>query len=416
MKENRLKTQMQYRLADDWFAKGCRGTYVLPTGFGKGRVPIIILKHLVDKYGINDILILVPTQSIRDTVWTEEITKWIGKEYLKNVDIQCIQNVYLERRERQFVIADEVHNYLADYDDYISQTRQYVKFLSESPIKYLIGLTAYIPKKKKPTANEICPVYASMSVEEAVERSFISNFYILNIETFLTIEEDRLYESIEDKINELSEKLGGKSVAYSNAQYILKGLYEKNVSVLSQDNRVKFGLASNYMRKVNERMQLLNNSKNKISICNTILDSYKHKTIVFSANKEFADSLTRSRTDTASYHSGVSKKKRVNTIEEFKNTDSLVKNISAVRAMNEGVNVPKVKLGILASGNSTKKDFIQRLGRSIRITDDSKSAYFIQLYIPNTQDEKWMKSRIEGINKERVRKVNIIDAITIINN
>lgn len=409
--ENKEKTKLQYALANHSL-KQSHNTFILPTGTSKTRIGVIILKHLVDNYYLPDkIPIITPTQSIKDT-WIEEIIKWSGEKYLDYVRIECIQAIYQERGSNyQFVIADEIHNYMPNFDDYTSQAREYVKFFTENNIEKMLGLSAYMPPKKRKTCADVCPITFEMTVDEAVEKGFISNFTIYNVPVKLNEEQQKAYNSIEKDIDDTSEKLGGSWGAYSYAQGIIKEFAGKNISALSDDKKVLFGRAVKYMRLINERKTFLYTSSSKLNACNQIINSYTDKAIVFSASKEFADLFASTRDDTAIMHSGISKKKRTKYLEEFRDHASLYNVLSAVNTINEGVNVPKVKLAILVSGNATRKDLTQRLGRALRITDNDRSAIFIQLYIPDSQDEKWMKQRIEGIGNEKIVYLSSIEQL-----
>jgi superfamily II DNA or RNA helicase len=58
-------------------------------------------------------------------------------------------------------------------------------------------------------------------------------------------------------------------------------------------------------------------------------------------------------------------------------------------------------LAIIAGSTSTKRTFIQQLGRVVRKQPD-KEAIIINLYTPGSQEEVWMRKRLEGINKDRI--------------
>ena len=49
---------------------------------------------------------------------------------------------------------------------------------------------------------------------------------------------------------------------------------------------------------------------------------------------------------------------------------------------------------------STERRFQQSLGRQLRLAEDGKQAIFINLYAENTQEEKWVRSKIEGFRSE----------------
>jgi superfamily II DNA or RNA helicase len=54
--------------------------------------------------------------------------------------------------------------------------------------------------------------------------------------------------------------------------------------------------------------------------------------------------------------------------------------------------------------------FIQQLGRVVRYQEDKK-AIIINLYTPDTQEEKWMNNRIEGIDEKSIHNVTLDEFI-----
>jgi superfamily II DNA or RNA helicase len=91
-----------------------------------------------------------------------------------------------------------------------------------------------------------------------------------------------------------------------------------------------------------------------------------------------------------------------------------VRYISSVQALNEGFNVPDCSLAIIAGSNSTKRTFIQQLGRVVRMQPD-KEAIIVNLYSPGTQEEVWMKKRLGDIDKNKVIICNLEDFLNQLN-
>jgi len=93
------------------------------------------------------------------------------------------------------------------------------------------------------------------------------------------------------------------------------------------------------------------------------------------------------------YHSKLSDKERQVVLESFKkNNHPLI----TVDALNEGLNVVDVDSAICAAGASTDLENIQRLGRILR-PQEGKKAVFINLYVPDTQEEKWILKKTSSL-------------------
>lgn len=401
--EHKQKTIFQYKLAN-LFMRINNGTFVLPTGVSKTRVALIIADHFFKNYGYvkGDVLIVVPTEVLRDTSWPEEIRKWYGQELLDLVEIQCMQSIYLDRTPRKLVIFDEIHNYIPNYTDFIEGDKQFVNYLIDTKIEHKLGLTAFVPLRKRRTIEEICPIKYEMTVEEALNQGFISNFHIYNVPIPISQYSRIEYDKIQAEINKYANFLGGANVAYSNAESILKGMAGLTISALSEGDRVKFGRANKYRKLIGQRKLFLEQNTAKIETCIELVTYYQDKSIIFSSSKDVCNIIAEQASFIGKIHSGVSKKKRAQIIEVFSQDNMLIKCLAAVNAINEGVNVPKVKFSILESGNSSIKDLLQRLGRNLRLAEGEKYAIFAQLYIPDTQDEKWMKNRIYSIPDDKI--------------
>jgi superfamily II DNA or RNA helicase len=101
------------------------------------------------------------------------------------------------------------------------------------------------------------------------------------------------------------------------------------------------------------------------------------------------------------FHSKIKRKDQELIVKRFKDKRTKIRFLSSVQALNEGFNVPDCSLAIIAGSTSTKRTFIQQLGRVVRKQPD-KEAIIINLYTPGSQEEVWMRKRLEGINKDRI--------------
>jgi superfamily II DNA or RNA helicase len=95
-------------------------------------------------------------------------------------------------------------------------------------------------------------------------------------------------------------------------------------------------------------------------------------------------------------------------IENFKDPRSDIKVISTARALDEGFDIQGVSMAIVCSGTSTSRQDLQRTGRAIRWAP-GKTGLMINLYIADTQDEKWLRQRQKKtINATHVNSVKEI--------
>ncbi|HBY66358.1 MAG TPA: hypothetical protein DEG69_00445 [Flavobacteriaceae bacterium] len=160
------------------------------------------------------------------------------------------------------------------------------------------------------------------------------------------------------------------------------------------------------------RKKVCLNNSNKINAVKSIVDLFPEKNgLIFSATTEFADSLQDKLGDiSTTFHSKLKKKEQTEVIKRFKDKRTKVRFLSSVQALNEGFNVPHCSIGIIAGSNSTKRTMIQQLGRVVRY-QDGKHAVIVNLYSPNTQEEKWMRKRLLDIHPSLITDLTLSEFI-----
>lgn len=88
-----------------------------------------------------------------------------------------------------------------------------------------------------------------------------------------------------------------------------------------------------------------------------------------------------------------------------------IKYLCTAKALDEGFNVEGIECAVICSGSSKKRQYVQRIGRSLRFKP-GKVAKIINVYIKDTQDETWLKSRQKGDNNIRwITDINEINTL-----
>ncbi len=393
MKTNPLKDQEQKKAIQTWFARGYRGTLELCTSFGKTLTAIKAALFLAEENPELKVLILAPTEVIRDDIWQNEFKKW-GKVkfYKENCTTECIQTAYKwSDTHWDLVICDEIHNYLSE---------EYSKFFANNKIDKIMGLSAKIPNERVHILADIAPIIYRMTIAQAVELGIVSPYKIYNLTVELTGEELSKYRSINKSYAYYEMLLGGRFDAFTKAR-----------DLLGDDNAgpEEKKWAGIFFGQMRARKTLLHNAANKINLTHQLIDKFGVPTIAFSETKDFSELLCRGREDIVFYHSGMSTKDRKEAIKRFQDKRTKVNTISAVRALNEGWDVPSLSLAVVCSGTSKSKEFIQRVGRAVRFEDDKK-AVIVNLCCKGTQEDKWVASRTKGFS---VIEVDTVEEISI---
>jgi len=88
-------------------------------------------------------------------------------------------------------------------------------------------------------------------------------------------------------------------------------------------------------------------------------------------------------------HSGISDQKRDEALKDFSNKKFNV--LLTSRVLDEGYNLPSIKVAIIMAGDSTLKQTIQRMGRVLRKKDEQSVLY--QIYCKHTIEEDQANER-----------------------
>jgi superfamily II DNA or RNA helicase len=385
MQLNQKKLQKQLSIIELWRDNGYKGTVEAVTGFGKSYIGVLIIQRMNRVNPSQGTIIVVPTLYLQEQWMTH-----IREHQLMNTQVLVINTAVKTNYACDLLILDEIHRYAADVFGLVFDRVSY---------KAILGLTATIKRAdlRHPMLLSHAPIICTVPVREALRENFISPFLVYNLGLEMNREELAVYECINSKynynfsffeqnFNRVQQALKHLSVRIPIAQEF--GITESQVLIK----------AVNYMRAMQERRAFLYSAPAKVSAALEILKAFPLRTICFAETVDFADEMTKSINEAegaviaVSYHSGMSVKKRREVMAEFKDPNSAVRIISTARALDEGFDIEGIELALITSGTSTERQFTQRVGRSIRFVPD-KIALIVNLYIKDTQDERWARQR-----------------------
>jgi superfamily II DNA or RNA helicase len=377
------RDRIQLESLNAWKNNNYMGTINLPTGVGKTRVLVTAAGTDIQKNPNHKWLVVVPRERLRDVEIPSEFKKWgFQKEFRSNVTVECIQTARERSGEHwDGICIDEVHNTISPENKKLYENNTFNK---------IIALSATIEdEEKQKYLFEFAPQVYTKTVKEALELGLISDYRIYNLAVPFTEEEQKEYNKNQMRYVMFQNKLGGKAFAFNNASKYLK---EKGKhSSQNVTNAVMFYAA------MRNRKKLCFEASKKIGVTkflkNLFTDRYG---LFFCESIDFAEKVSEAIGDTSvTYHSKMGKKEKAANMNAYTDARTKVNFLATAKALNEGFNVERCSYGICGSGSSKKLDQIQRLGRSLRM-QEGKIAIFVNLYVPNTQEEKWVTSRTEG--------------------
>ena len=376
-----------------WRENNFCGIAEYPTGFGKTYTAIMAIKGMVPRAGITSCLVVVPTIELK-AQWEVELKK----NKITIAEVLVINTAIKKKHKIDMLVLDEVHRYAAE---------SFRKIFKTVSCDYIMGLTATLEREDgfHEVILEHLTVFDKITVDEALDNLWIAPYVVYNIPVRLSNEDQVEYNKINNSFRHFAAQLGHGGQAFKNANAFLKS-----------SDKALAGKAGAYYNSMRKRKNICQNNSNKILATKQIIDALPGRNgLIFSATTEFAESLQDCLGDICmTFHSKIKRKDQEMIVKRFKDKRTKVRFLSSVQALNEGFNVPDCSLAIIAGSTSTKRTFIQQLGRVVRKTPD-KEAIIINLYTPDSQEEVWMNKRLEGINLDRVINCTLEEFLNLYN-
>lgn len=454
--EKKLKRQESQ--VQKWIENGCQGSLSAVTGYGKTYVAILAIQRLHRKYPDVQVDIVVPSLTLLYD-WTNPKYGHIVLHKLQNVEVFVV-NSYCRfgRRKPGLFIGDEAHRYASDEFIKIFQVAG-AKKKSErekgDPFILLLSATLERLDGKHVLLEEYAPIFDTIGMEEAKREGYISNYKVYNLGLELSGEDREEYNKWHNIFNNSFGKFshnfdlamacckGANVVSQVTVPTTLNGVsINKTLNKTSKEwiywwsqqqewdgEKDSFwsptkisGYAQQFITSMRNRKTFIYRAKVKLEMAIALVNKYCIKTMIFCEDCEFADRLAEALGDkAASYHNKTKgylerveiidkrghisyKEKRVGAakakeriIESFKSVDG-IQVIVTVRTLNEGFDDAKVRASYKCSYNSSRTARVQRDGRPSRFDydDPNKLAIIVNMYVIDTQEEKWLKENQRG--------------------
>lgn len=380
---------------DAWKRNNFQGVVVLPTGTGKSFLALKAIAEIRERC-----VIIVPTLALVDQWYqlikaklglsSEYIGLWIGgkKEKDKDILISTYASAYRDvtalRKGRSLVIYDEVHHLPAET----------YKIAAEGLFApYRLGLSA---TPERADENHILldklvgpQVYRKMP--DDFDSNFLSDYEIKTLYVDLSNEEQVTFDEKKAIFDNFVKSKNIRGYGQSILQRII---------MMSGKNKE----ARNVLRARMTMNKIAGNSINKRKKLAEILEKHKNqKIIIFSQHTEMVEQISFDFLIPCITYETETKERR-EILRNFK--EGVYSKIVASSVLDEGVDVPDAAIGIIMSGTSQPRQFIQRLGRILRPyydieTDSMKTAMLYEIICRNTSEVSHAKKRKENIQRTR---------------
>ena len=380
----------QKQAIEKWFEYKCSGIYDMATGTGKTytalasvaklsqsleeKLAVIIVvpyQHLVEQW-VDDLkrfnVLPIKAYSYPGQKWREEFNSAVLGYNAKAIDHFCVvatiasfklddfQSILSKMRRDFCFVADEAHNLGTD------------SILEALPRKarYRLALSATLERYGDPVGTQKIREYfgntcISFSLGEAIQKRFLTSYYYYPVVVCLSNDELEDYQQITEKISRMIAKKKGpddpalKALLMRRSR-IVAGCYakiDKLIEVVTpyrdKNNILVYCGATTYDFSIADDQKLCR----QIEDVNFLLyNELKMKVRKFTAEENAVE--------------------RAEIKQMFKAGE--IQAITAIKCLDEGVNIPAIKTAFILASSTNPKEYIQRRGRVLRIADNKEYA------------------------------------------
>lgn len=389
----------QQEAIKQWLShQGC-GILEMATGTGKTITSICGMVKLLEQYQKADIpcgmVIVLPYKVLLEqwseilalfgiypllcyeskTIWKSKLTSLVelfNKGRRKNLFVATTNSTFytndfqedLQDIKADYILCvDEMHHFA---------TKQGVAILPKNA-RFRLGLSATLMTKwEKESMGELLAYFTNgivyqFSLERAIREGFLTPYYYYPIFVELTPEEKDEYYTLSKKI--------GKAMACSDDlsdNEILQSLLLKRARIINT--------ASNKYEALKNMKSIIVGTQYNLFYCGDRIEAEERYVEKINKMLSFEFGI-KSHTFTAAED----KKEREYVLDAFSKGD--IDAITAIRCLDEGVDIPQLRRAFIISSGTNPKEFIQRRGRILRKYPGKESAEIYDFFVVPTLDQ-----------------------------
>ncbi|MEM9537603.1 MAG: DEAD/DEAH box helicase family protein [Cyanobacteria bacterium P01_A01_bin.3] len=366
-----------------WKQAGGRGVVVLPTGSGK-----TYLAHLVLQEMGRSCLIVVPTLDLMHQ-WYEQLVAAFpeteigllggGSRDRSPILVATYDSaaIHAETLGGKYggVVFDECHHLPSDFNRVIAE-------YAIAP--YRLGLTA-TPERSDGRHEDLTELIGPEVYRKSAEDlagTALADYEIVRLAVKLTAEERQRYESL----------IGVRNQFLRDSKIRL-GYLQGWQRFVTESARSPQGRRA--MLAHREAKQIALGTEGKLRILIDMLQRHNgERVLIFTNDNATVYRISQDCLIPAITHQTPVKERHA-TLEFFR--DGTYKTLVVSHVLNEGVDVPEVKVAVLLSGTGSTREYVQRLGRILRKgTDRSKQAVLYEVIAEDTVEERTSDRRRGG--------------------
>lgn len=412
----------QREAAEKWLELK-KGIISFATGTGKTKTAIYAAQELIQREGPKFFVIVVPDKTLVQQ-WAAELS-----EYWDNV-IKCYsENKYwkvqlkdsikyweIEPDEPVFVVST-IPTYFSDKmnkqlkklrNEYVLIADECHRLGTESILAKLpdierrLGLSAtpqiYMSEDKTERLFKYFGgIIAEYSLQKAIENHKLTEYDYRPIEVQLTDVEMEKYKKLTHEIL--------KMIQSPDDEMNFDSLSIEAQMKLFQRARIVYG-AQSKIEKLSDLLDELRGTEHMLIYCGaTTLSEGEENAEIDRENEETGlrqieavnRMLSLKGIPAAQYTKDENGSERLDRIDSFK--DGTISTLVAIKALDEGVDIPQISTGIILASSGNPREFVQRRGRLLRRFPGKDSAVIYDMVVLGTGED------YEGINRSELKRV-----------
>jgi len=350
----------------DIATKYTRSGMGISMGVGKTLIGLRYLNQLQENnmYKLN-VLVVAPKLSIFET-WKDDAVKFsIPTEVMDKTTFTTYLSLNkFNPHNFDVVVLDECHSLLESHETFLANYQGRILGLTGTPPRYA-------QSEKGRMVMKYCPIMYKYITDDAIDDDILNDYRIF-IHKLPLGSDNNIPVNLKGSSFYTSEK---KSYDYWSRR-ILEAQTKKQEQIASV-----------------MRMRVMMDFKTKETYAKYLLTEIEDKCIVFCNTQAQADRLCK--------HSVHSENPNAEeNLEKFKKGQ--IDKLSCVLQLNEGVNIPNLRAGIILHAYGNERKSSQRIGRLLRLNPDDTAIIHILCY-QGTVDERWVNEALKDLDPTKIK-------------
>jgi superfamily II DNA or RNA helicase len=314
------------------------------------------------------VLIVAPKISIFDS-WLNDAAKF-------NIDIEDAEfTTYLSLNKKNtgnfdIVILDECHSLLTSHHLFLGQFNGKVLGLTGTPPRHQ-------QSEKGKMVSQYCPIKYKYITDDAVSDDILNDYRII------------VHKMPLSNVNSIPVKMKSNGMEFYTSERKSYDYWTKRIGQAISKKQEQIASVM--------RMRVLMDFKTKESYVKKLLADIEDKCIIFCNTQDQADRISK-----YSYHSNNLDSE--DNLERFK--DGKISELSCVLQLNEGINIPNLRAGIIMHAYGNERKSSQRIGRLLRL-NPTETAYIHILCYKDSVDERWVTEALKDLDPKKIKYFDV---------